>query len=301
MNTRIPGSFSALAIAVVLGCAFDRDLPGSADTDGTDGTDGTNGTAGVDGGATDPTSTDGEPLDVSNVAERLAAAECRSYVACGECSDRSNDLGMAECMDQLRPGHEQQIATAQDHGLVFDAQCAAQAIAFFDAGSCEAETAARRDALDALAACEMFVGTLAPGESCEPLATGFPYVPDLDPCAPGSRCISDVCVAIAAVAEACDNTDARGENVCVDGAYCRQSIQCEPRGAIGEPCDRAYIRGSCANDAYCTLEEVCAPRTPLGSPCQFDTQSIPCDGTCSDDNTSICVESPSACTLSFNL
>jgi hypothetical protein len=266
--------------------------PGSTDPGSTD-------PGSTDPGSTDPGSTDGEPLDVSNVAERLAAAECRMYMACGDCSDWSNDLGMAGCMDARRPLHEQQVATAQTHGLVFDAECAAQAIAFFDAGSCEAETAARRDALDALAACELFVGTLAPGESCEPLAEQFPWTPDLEPCAPGSRCIVDVCVAIADVGEACDDTEARGENVCVEGAYC-QGLQCERRGAIGEPCNRSTVSGSCTNDAYCTLDEVCAPRTPLGSPCQFDNQPLPCDGSCSDDD-GICREAPTACTLMFNL
>lgn len=256
-------------MALTPSCVFDREL---ADDGGSDDSGGES------------------PLDIGNVAERLAAAQCRASIQCLECEDVASPSSLEECVAMQTAHFEARIAAAVDLQLTFVPECAAVVLAYFDSVGCEQMTDAHRHAFAELTRCDMLVGTGKQGDACEPLSTD-PNFPDLDPCAPGLRCFVDTCRAEAQVGESCDDSDAPlGTVICAEGTFCDPGLQCQMPAAIGEPC--TGDPEGCTDGLYCQ-DDLCVPLVAPGEPCPLNPESIGCDGICGDDST--CVAVPSAC------
>lgn len=266
--------------ALFSGCAIDKQLD-DGDDDGTDDGD----THDLD-----------EPLDVDNLVERLALAECGAALRCFEC--RNDDAPpMEACVESVTGFLQGRVATAMAAGLVLDTECAEVALSYFEGVGCDPLTAAERHQQFVMRDCDMFVGTAMPGDACEPMTEVY-YSPDLDPCTPGTSCIVDTCVPLGAVGDPCERSTGGADVVCMEGAFCTDDLGCQPRGDVGDPCV-PFVSDSCVDTAYCH-EGTCRARVDAGEPCPELEGVIGCAGTCSDDGN-VCVDLPAACEIQFAL
>jgi hypothetical protein len=229
----------------------------------------------------------------------LAAQQCAQVIGCS-CSFGVN-LDVEACIDQLSSSVDQVANAAEAAGLLYDADCAARQVAWYEELGC----AIQNDELLLGAACSLncplYHGYVGPGEACAVIATRATT------CAAGLDCVGGTCQDICnnwRLAEGalcydpinpptgscltgthcdvgqtnrCIPTPARGEpcpgNVCGEGDFCNTLAQpaaiCEGIKSVGDSC----LQASACATGYC-INSVCAPYPTIGESCS---------GECRDD------------------
>ncbi len=202
-----------------------------------------------------------------------------------------------------------QTAT-EGQGLVFDAQCLQEKIAWFDQAQCT--PAPRGDTplyyvscSDGYSGCAVYHGAKGVNESCAAPAlpgddlTLFAAIHLFSECAPGLFCDrgAQVCkyrcpVGVLGAGEPCLEAGVTNEQ-CEPPLVCDSlgSGTCVPLPAEGEACTHYFDMGvDCSSGLYCAPDGTCAPEVPTGSDCRWhgDCQSelciptSPTSGTCAE-------------------
>lgn len=239
--------------ALMLACGSATPDPGS------DG-----GTTARDGGVATGPFAEGDAPDV------LARAWCTHELACG-CNDEGEDFDA--CVARHAPAIDRRNRGWRDMGLVYDESCSERYLREIEIRGCSAWSAI---AQLGCAACPLYHGSVAQGESCAQISTGVASV-----CAAGLSCVSlpgatgftceDPCgvppVFVVAGA-ACDPMS--GDVVCEPlESFCNGDGACEAYPALGEPCPLF----ECSGDAYCDRDSAsCLARAELGGSCEDGTQ-----------------------------
>jgi hypothetical protein len=199
---------------------------------------------------------EGEPaaLTAADYCETIVGFFCPYYVRCGRMAVSTVDECRPVFLSSCEANYEPSYVSLEDAGLLTLSRAGVDACsAHLDDVACEEQL------LDLDGPCSgMWVGTQPAGAAC-----GF----DIESfvCAPGSTCtlgldLCGTCEAIVADGARCDEegvTCARTSS-CVDGV-------CEPRLAVGAPCEAgdtcvlgARCRdGACAGPAYVGVDDAC--------------------------------------------
>lgn len=229
----------------------------------------------------------------------LIAQQCAQVISCG-CGLGSN-ADVQACIDSLSGSVDNVANAAEAAGLVYDADCAARQVAFYEELGCSIQNDELVLGASCALSCQLYHGYVGPGEECTVIADRA------STCAAGLDCVGGICQDVCnnwRLAEGatcydpidpptgscvtgthcdigqtnrCIPTPKRGEpcpgNVCGEGDFCNTVAQpqaiCEGIKAVGEPCLEA---GACAT-GYC-INSLCAPYPNVGEPCS---------GECRDD------------------
>lgn len=230
----------------------------------------------------------------------LVAQRCAVVVGCGCIPGASNDQVQA-CTDAQAGTVESTANAAAAAGLLYDGDCAARQVEWFDELGCAIQNTELLVESNCALNCPLYYGYVGPGEECTVIADRAsscakgldcvggvcqdicnnwrlaegatcynPSNPPTGSCVTGTHCDigqTNRCVATPKLGEPCP------DNVCLPGDFCNGFAQpqaiCESIKAVGEPC----LQASACATGYCT-DNVCAPYPGAGEPCT---------GACRDD------------------
>jgi hypothetical protein len=233
---------------------------------------------------------------VSAWAAEFAAVQCRlAHVEC-DCSDPQTS-SEDQCIDAITSVLENASAEAEAAGLIYDADCAAEALAGAEEFGCGTWSELDGDCSKCTPN-RVYHGDVAVGDAC--LTHG-----GFSDCEAGALCLYGVCVACGAEIEipslaagqTCVDANYNPLGVCEEGLRCDLATAvCVQVPAIGESCPD----GVCVIGAHCSLADpmvpVCIASPADGEPCP-DGECAEHGSACKSEDQSppICVPEAVVC------